>query len=176
MSGWELLKAHFQQPEYLHVLINPLPVYGLALGLLAMLMALALRNRRGELVALTIVFVSAIAAWPVAELGEQGYDRVLSMTDKGGEAWLSEHRDRAQKVIWVFYAVAALSAAGALVPVKWPGTARPMFLATLLGTVVALGCGGWIGYAGGQIRHKEFRYGLPPPPPPRAEAAEADGG
>ena len=36
-----------EQPEYVHVLLNPLPVYGLALGLVALTIALALRRPRG---------------------------------------------------------------------------------------------------------------------------------
>jgi hypothetical protein len=30
-----------EQPEYIHVLINPLPVYGLAMGLVALMIGLA---------------------------------------------------------------------------------------------------------------------------------------
>jgi hypothetical protein len=162
MSGWDLLKLHFQQPEYLHVLLNPLPIYGLVAGLLAMAVALGVRHRRADLVALAVVFVSALSAWPVAEFGERAYDHVVTMPDRNGVAWLDNHRARAESVLWVFFAVAALAAAAAFVPLRWPRTARPLFIATLLGTLAALGCGGWIGYAGGQIRHKEFRYGEPP--------------
>jgi amino acid transporter len=165
MSSWELLKEHLQQPEYLHVLLNPLPVYGLGLGLLACLVAFAIRGRGASIVALVIVFVSALSAWPVKELGEQGFDRVLSMADHDGEMWLKIHEARADSVIWVFFALAALSAAAIFVPKKWPATAKPLLAATTLTTIGALGCGAWIGYAGGQIRHKEFRYGPPPPAP-----------
>ena len=31
-TSWELILAHLKQPEYVHVLLNPLPIYGLALG------------------------------------------------------------------------------------------------------------------------------------------------
>ncbi len=163
MSSWELLKAHLQQPEYLHVLLNPLPVYGLALGILAMLLALALRDRRAKAVALMVVLISAGSAWPVAELGESGYDRVLSVADRAGDAWLEEHAQRAKSVLWVFYVLAALAAATICVPAQWPRTAFWLYLLTLAGVFVALGVGGWISYAGGQVRHKEFRYGPPPP-------------
>lgn len=39
--------------------------------------------------------------------------------------------------------------------------------ATLILGGADLGIGGYIAYAGGYIRHKEFRF--EPPPPPRAE-------
>ena len=169
MSGLEVLKAHLQQSEYLHVLLNPLPVYGMAIGLFAMVLAFVLKERRAHWVAFSIIFVSAFSAWPVGELGEGGYDRVLAVADPTGDAWLKEHVARADKVIWVFYVTAGLAALSILASAKWPAAARPLFLATLLGAVASLGCGGWIGYAGGQVRHSEFRYGPPPQGRPEAE-------
>ena len=169
---WNLVKAHLDQPEYLHVLLNPLPIWGLALGLLGLILALTLRSRQAEVVALVIVFVSAISAWPVVELGEEGYDRVLAMSDAPGAAWLKAHMDRGQDLLWVFIAVAVVAAASILLPLKWPRSARPLLWLTILGTVAALGCGGWIGYAGGHVRHPEFRYGTPPPEPHPGEHHE----
>jgi hypothetical protein len=37
-----------EQPEYIHVLINPLPVYGLAMGLAGLMIGLALRSREAR--------------------------------------------------------------------------------------------------------------------------------
>jgi hypothetical protein len=170
VGAWDLIKEHLQQPEYLHVLINPLPVYGLALGLFATVLALVLSERRAQIVALAIVFVSAFSAWPAAEFGEQAYDRVFSEADHVGDLWLDEHAHRASQVLWVFYGVAALAATALLVPFKWPRTTGPLLLATLVATIAGLGCGGYIALAGGQVRHREFRYG--PPPPPRPHQAE----
>ncbi|MBV9618824.1 MAG: hypothetical protein JO201_06390, partial [Verrucomicrobia bacterium] len=69
---------HFRNPEYLHVLLNPLPVYGLALGLLGLIIALFSRTRAARVTALVIVFISAISIWPVVYYGDSAYDRVLS--------------------------------------------------------------------------------------------------
>ena len=76
---FEGILRSLQQPEYIHALINPLPVYGLAMGLIGLLVAICQRSRRATIAALVIVLVSAAAAWPVYEFGEQAYDRVLSM-------------------------------------------------------------------------------------------------
>src|SRR5881397_1157795 len=98
-----------RQPEYIHVLINPLPIYGLAMGLLGLIVAFFLRSRRAQIATLIVVLVSAASAWPAYEFGEQAYDRVLSMADEPGRAWLDAHQDRAEDLIWIFYALAALS-------------------------------------------------------------------
>ena len=98
-----------RQPEYVHVLLNPLPVYGLLISWIALIAALISKSRRAHIVTLILVFITSISAWPVFEFGEQGYDRVLAMTDDDGHAWLDEHQERAEKVIYIFYALATLS-------------------------------------------------------------------
>src|SRR6516162_1844442 len=146
-----------RQPEYVHVLLNPLPVYGLLVSWIGLIAALISKSRRAQIVTLILVFITSISAWPVFEFGQQGYDRVLAMTDDDGHAWLDEHESRAEKLIYIFYALAALSAAAIIVPLRWPKFAVSLaFLVVLLGaTALASGC--YIAYAGGKIRHREFR-------------------
>jgi hypothetical protein len=153
----DTLLRDLRQPEYIHVLLNPLPVYGLLVGWIGLLIAIFLRSRHAKIATLAIVMISAASAWPVYEYGEDAYDRVLTMTDDAGHAWLNEHRDRAEKLIFAFYALAALSAAAIAVPIKWPKSSVPLAIAVLLLGAVTLGMGTYIAYAGGKVRHKEFR-------------------
>jgi disulfide bond formation protein DsbB len=152
-----------RQPEYIHVLINPLPVYGLAMGLVGLIVAFFLKSRRAQIVTLIIVLICAASAWPVYEFGEQAYNPVLSMADDPGKAWLDEHKDRAEDLIYFFYALALLALAAIVAPIKWPRSAIPFVLAVILLSIATLGMGGYIAYAGGKIRHREFRN-VPPPP------------
>jgi hypothetical protein len=161
------LVRDLRQPEYIHVLLNPLPVYGLLVGWVGLVIGLALRSRRAQIATLSLVLLSSISAWPVYEFGEQGYDRVLSMTDEAGESWLDEHMHRAENLIWVFYALAALSALAIAAPIKWPKSSMPLAVAVILLGAVTLGSGTYIAYAGGRVRHREFRN--EPPPPKRSE-------
>jgi glucan phosphoethanolaminetransferase (alkaline phosphatase superfamily) len=159
---------HLSNPEYFHVLINPLPVYGLAVGFLSLVLALLARARTARVIALAIVFVAAISAWPTFHYGEAAKDRVLAMSDRDGGKWIEEHEARAEKLIYIFYAVAALSAAALALEKFRPRFALPLSMLTALVAVAALGAGAYIGAAGGRIRHKEYRY-VPPP-----EQAETD--
>ena len=161
------LLRDLQQPEYIHVLLNPLPVYGLLTGLIGLVLALILKSRRAQIATLTLVLISSASAWPVYEFGQQGYDRVLSMTDEDGEAWLDEHMHRAEAFIWIFYALVALSAIAIAAPIKWPKSSLPLTVAVVLLGAVTLGSGVYIAYAGGRIRHREFRN--EPAPPKRSE-------
>lgn len=152
-----------RQPEYIHVLLNPLPVYGLLISWIALIAAVISKSRRAHVVALMLVFVTSMSAWPVYEFGEQGYDRVLAMTDDDGHAWLDEHQDRAQKLIYLFYLVAAVSAAAIVIPLRWPKSSAPLAIIVVVLGAVLLAAGSYIAYAGGKIRHREFRNESAPP-------------
>ena len=158
-----------RQPEYIHVLINPLPVYGLAMGLLGLIVAFFLKSRPAQIATLVIVLICAASAWPVYEFGEQAKDRVLSMENETGGAWLEEHQTRAENLIWLFYALAILSAVALIAPKFWPRLSTLLVIAVILLSVVTLGAGGYIAYAGGKIRHREFRN----VPPPSRKSGEA---
>jgi disulfide bond formation protein DsbB len=169
-----MIEKLWRQPEYIHVLLNPLPIYGLALALIGLTIAILMRNRAAQIATLVLVLISAASAWPVYEMGEQGYDRVLSMSDDAGRAWLDEHQHRAEELIYFFYALAALALATLVAPLRWPKSATPLSLVTLLLGAAVLGMGGYIAYAGGKIRHREFR--TEPPPSARAQDRSASGG
>jgi hypothetical protein len=160
-----------RQPEYVHVLLNPQPVYGLLLSWIGLIIALAVKSRRAQIVTLALVLISAASAWPVYEFGQEAYDRVFAMSDEAGGAWLDEHQDRAEDLIWVFYALAILSAAAIAVPIKWPKTSAPLVIAVIVLAAATLGCGSYIAYAGGKIRHREFRN---EPAPPKKSQHEHD--
>ncbi len=156
------LSQDLSQPEYVHVLLNPLPVYGLLVAIIGLLIALFQRSRPAQVAMLALILFSAAIAWPVVHYGEAGYDRVLSLTDDQGAAWLKAHMHRADEFIWYFYALAALAAVAIFAPMKWPKSATTLTLVTLLLACVVLAMGGYIAYAGGRIRHREFRNGPAP--------------
>ena len=144
-------------PEYVHVLINPLPVYGMAMGILALGVALLARNKTAQTIGLGLVIVAAASAWPVVHYGQNAYKHVRGMSDDAGTDALDDHMGRAEKVIYVFYATAFLGLVALVTRKKFPKTATPFAVVTLIMGVASLGAGGWISKAGGQIRHPEFR-------------------
>ncbi len=146
----------------MHVLINPMPVYGLSMGVVAMLVAIIYRRRPVIVAALVLIFLSGLSAWPTYHYGQAAYDRVKSMSDTVGGQWLDEHMARAEKLIYAFYVLAAVAAAGIFAPLKWPRTSTPLAVSALVLAMGTLGVGGWISYPAGHVRHKEFRFELPP--------------
>ncbi len=153
-----------RQPEYVHVLLNPIPVYAMTSGILALIVALILRSRPAQITAFVVVIFAALSVWPVGEFGERASDRVYAMSNKEAQQWLDVHRHRANVGEWVFYVTAAVAAVALAVPRYRPRTQLPLALATLVLALASLGMGAWISRAGGKIRHSEFRNGPPPNP------------
>src|SRR5436189_5388844 len=120
------LHALQRQPEYVHILINPLPIYGLAISWIGLVIAFFLRSRRAQITTLALLLISAASAWPAYEFGEEGYDRVLSMSDDAGRAWLDEHQYRAEQLVLFFYALAGLSAIAIALPIRWTNASKPL--------------------------------------------------
>lgn len=147
--------------EHVHVMINHLPIHGLAIALLALAGAMVIRSRPAQLIALALtVFCSAMVLL-VSYTGNQAFDAVIALTDDAGTEWLDEHSRRAGLVAPVYYAAAALGLAAIFLPLRWPKSAVPLAAITLaLGAAAMLG-GGWIARAGGQIRHPELREEVP---------------
>lgn len=150
------------KPEYLHAISNHVLVIGVGLGIFALVIALFLRSRQAQIVALAVILLSASAAYPVLFLGQQAYKSVRGIADEPGQDWLDNHMERAESAIYIYYAL-MLVTGGALAVPKWkPKTAVPLALATLALAAASMGVGGWISYAGGRVRHPEFREGSPP--------------
>ncbi len=48
-----------RQPEYVHVLLNPVPVYGLLVSWIGLIIAFFLKSRRAQIATLALVFICA---------------------------------------------------------------------------------------------------------------------
>jgi len=164
-SVFQSILVHLRQPEYVHVLLNPLPIYGIPLGALALAVAMFLRNRRAHITALIILLIGAGSTIPVVHYGDAGYDVVDSqMSNDAADAWLDAHGQRAMRAMPFFYALIAVTLAALLIPWKWPKSAMILNSLTLVMAIIGFSLAGWIAYAGGQAMHQEFRVGMPPEP------------
>jgi hypothetical protein len=150
--------------EYLHVLLNPLPVYGLAMGALTLAAGLIARSRAARNIGLAIVIVCAASAWPVLYFGQRGYNHLYPQLDTESQQWLDVHMDRAERYITVFYLTAFLGVGALAVQKKFAKTSRALTWLTLLAAIFSLALGAWISRAGGEVSHSEFRNEEAPPP------------
>lgn len=156
-SGSKLFTA-----EHLHVLLNHLPIIGLAFGAAALAMALLVKNRQAQIIALLLVLGAAGSVWAVNLTGQNAYKPIRGLADDDGADWLDTHMERAENFAPLYYGLAALAAVALLAPRKWPRSATPLAAAALTLAIAGTAVSGWIALAGGQVRHPEFRSGPPP--------------
>ena len=158
----QFFSSLLDRPEYVHVLINHLPLLGLPVAMLTLMIGLVAGNRPIILTGLGLVALLALSIWPVYSFGESSYDRVLSMSDEAGEGFLKYHAALAHQWSFLYFVTAAVAGLGFGLAWKWPRVLKPIALAALVLGLVSLGAGMVIAHAGGEIRHREFRTGPPP--------------
>jgi hypothetical protein len=156
------LLHNLQRPECIHVLINHLPLTGLFAALLGLVGCLAIRKRAAVSLGMGLVSLFSLSAWPVYVYGEQGYDRVYSMADADGDAYLNRHKELAERWIWPFYLTAGVGAVGVVAGWRRPKWLWALAWATAVLAAASLIAGAVIADAGGKVRHPEFRNGPPP--------------
>lgn len=148
-----------QPPEYLHTLLNHLPIVGLAVALLAVGIALLSKHRTAIAGSLLLVGLFAASAWPVIESGESAYNGIRAISDPDGAALLKRHMLLADRWAWLYYVTAAAALAGGVIAWKrpkwqhWAVVTVAIYAARSRATSVA------VAKLGGQVRHAEFRPG-----------------
>jgi len=158
---WIFLQ-HLKRPEYVHVLLNPLPLYGMAAGAFMLGMSWILKSSKEQKAALAWILLMGIVAWFVVRYGMKGYDRVLAMSpNEEAQLWLKVHMERAEKTMYVFY-LTGFTAGLALVTSSNDRLSKVLRGVTFGLALLCVGLAGWISHAGGQARHSEFREGPPP--------------
>lgn len=164
MNDLQALLMHLKQPEYIHVLINPLPLYGMAAGAFMLVMSWLLKSPQEQKAALLWIALMGVATWFVVRYGMKGYDRVFAMsTSEDAQQWLKVHMSRAEKSMYVFYLTGFIALLALMTPSTKEKLSKILVGITLVLTLVCMGLGGWISQAGGQVRHSEFREGPPSP-------------
>jgi hypothetical protein len=161
----EKLSSLLNRPEYVHVAINHFPLVGLMVSLLSLIVGLVARSRAIQLTGVGLVCLFALSVWPVFYFGEAGFDRVLSMADEPGEAFLKYHMALAHRWVFLYYLTAGVAALGFVVGWKLPRYLMPLGVVALLLGLASVSAGIMIAQAGGEVRHREFRSGPPPKVP-----------
>ncbi|MPN30006.1 hypothetical protein SDC9_177463 [bioreactor metagenome] len=147
------------RPEYLHVILNHLPVVGLGVSSIALLIAVLAKSRGATIGCLLLVAIMAASVWPVTETGESAYNRIRAVADPVGATLLKKHMATADKWAWLFYVTALAAAAGLFVAWKRPRFTNIAAALILALSIASLTAGIAMAQIGGEVRHPEFRPG-----------------
>lgn len=155
-------------PEYLHVILNHIPLVGFMSAVIPLLYALIRREKHTLRIAFVMMVVFGLCMPVVMVTGLRAQQRfeqeaLAAHLDDAGLAWIYEHEERAKKTAVAVYITTGVALAGLILGFKSFKLQYPAGVLCLICIIVCIALMAWTAEAGGKIRHTEFR-----PPPQQA--------
>lgn len=150
-------------PDHLHVLVNHLPIIGIAATMIPLIYAIILREKHTLIVSFLMCLIFGGSIVVVMGTGDDASEdidhgsRLGTLLDTQGRQWLHIHEERADKGAIVLYLTAGSGLLGLLSLWKFPKFSFPLGALSLLLCVASVAAMFWVAQAGGNIRHPEFR-------------------
>ncbi|MFO0690650.1 MAG: hypothetical protein U0900_18255 [Myxococcota bacterium] len=151
-----------ENPAYRHLLLNHLPITGLAVS--ACVLGWGVFEDRWASIGLGLVLclLTSGSAIAVLQTGDAAYPQLFDQLDGHGQGWLDHHAFVAERWGRLLPANAALAAAALAIGARRLAWRRRLGGLVLATSVVALAGGVVVAEAGGKIRHVELRTSNPP--------------
>ena len=108
MDNLKLLFSNLGDPEYLRLLLEPVPIYGLMLGIIAFIAAFVFKERKMQVGALLLIMISATAGLPFVK----GHSDTTIRGDKFHAVQseqIATQRKTQEDAKWAYLAVAGLA-------------------------------------------------------------------
>jgi len=135
---WRELTTLWQSicdPEYLHLLLEPLPLYGLGIGLTFLIVAFVFGEVRSRMLALTIISVSCASVWPYLDLRDKATPRILATRSPDFAPLIKEQTQRRRDWAWPYYMM-TLSSCAALAAMRTPKGKLLLFFVVIFGALL----------------------------------------
>jgi hypothetical protein len=155
-----ILWQSIRDPEYLHLLIEPMPLYGLGVGLIFFIMSIAFGERRSRLLALCLICVSCASVWPYTDLREKATPRILATRPPEYAAMIRQQTQLRQDYAWPYHLMAVVSLLTLFFGNSSKG--RPLLLLVVLGGAVMFWFSIWLHKQECQVYHRNILRYEPP--------------
>ncbi|MBL9133731.1 MAG: hypothetical protein JNG86_21150 [Verrucomicrobiaceae bacterium] len=160
---WQELTTLWQSirdPEYLHLLIEPLPLYGLGMGLVVFIVAFVFNERRTRLLSRALICVSCASVWPYTDLREKATPRILATRPPEFASVIREQTERRQAWNWPYYVLALLSFVACFTSHSPKG--RPLLLVVVIGGAFVFWFSIWLHKKECEVYHRNIVRYTPP--------------
>lgn len=149
-------------PAYRHVLLNHLPITGLAVAACALAWGVFEDRWVSIAFGLALCGLTSASAIAVLQTGDAAYPALFDQLDGHGQSWLDHHAFLAERWGRLLPANGLLAAVALALGSRRLAWRRRLGIAVLVTSLVALAGGIVVAEAGGKIRHTEFRTSNPP--------------
>ncbi|MBX7211788.1 MAG: hypothetical protein K1X78_26015 [Verrucomicrobiaceae bacterium] len=150
LNLWQTVR----DPEYAHLLLESLPLFGIAAGLVFLCGSLLFRENKSRLLALLLVCVSSGSVWPYVELREKAQARVIAMHDPSFAPLIREQTSRRKDTAWAFYAMSVISGLALLFGLA--GKGRGLLILTIVAATAAFWLSLWLHKKEAEIYHRNI--------------------
>ena len=164
------LLEKLRDPQFLHHLLEPLLIYGLALGIMGFLVAFAVKERKMQLAALILIIGSALTIVPYTHFRKKADAEQMGELLGAEKAMVEEHHTRLLEGQWIYFGIAGLAALTLLMGAH-KGTAGHV----IGGATATAGAGAvifrmWLHLKSEYIEHPELRVANSKPAKPQSES------
>jgi len=130
------LREPLLDSEYLYLLLEPALIYGIGLGLIALVIAYFIKNTPFQILSLALIALAALTIFPFLSLRERAQERIekvyrIESPTRADD--FKENTDRRRARLWLYLTVAVTASAAAMI-----GPRR-----NRLGLLLAIVCAGF---------------------------------
>lgn len=160
---WRELTTLWQSvrdPEYAHLLLEPLPLYGLAFGLTLLVVAFVVNERKCRVLSLGLIFLCCASVWPYLDFRLKATPRILATRAVEYGPVIEEQTQLRQDTAWAYYLMAGVSLM-ALALTRTHYARMAMVVVVVLG-VVLFWLSVWLHKKEAEVYHPNIRRYLSP--------------
>lgn len=160
---WEELThlwTSVRDPEYLHLLLESLPLYGLGIGLLFLIVAQLMGEAKSRLFAILVITLSSASVWPYQDLREKATPRIIATRDPSLGPLIREQTERRSSHDWAYYLLAV--AGGVTLVTQMMGKGKPLLVLFIAGTAALFWFSIWLHKKECEVYHRNIIKYRPP--------------
>ena len=160
---WRELTTLWQSvrdPEYAHLLLESLPLYGLAFGLTLLVVAFVVSERKSRLLALGLILISCASVWPYLDFRLEATPRILATRAVEYGPIIRAQTELRTATAWAYYTMTIITGIAMLMTKS--RYARHSVLVVILGGLALFWLSVWLHKKECEVYHPNIkRYAAP---------------
>ena len=155
---WRELTTLWQSvrdPEYAHLLLESLPLYGLAFGLTLLVVAFVVNERKSRLLALGLILISCASVWPYLDFRLEATPRILATRAVEYGPIIRSQTELRAATAWAYYTMAIFTGIAMLMTKS--RYARHGVLVVILGGVALFWLSVWLHKKECEVYHPNIK-------------------
>ncbi|MFZ4767556.1 MAG: hypothetical protein ACOYMN_21615 [Roseimicrobium sp.] len=157
LTNLDILMSRLRDAEYVYLLLEPLPLFGLFFGLIFFAIGLHMAEERCRMTALVVITASCASTIPYAKYRDQAMPRVLQTAEITRVPGIKKQTELRDETRWVYYLVGGFGLA-ALVGGGKLGTWSHTVM--LMGGVIAVIFSIWLHMKEAEVYHPNIKKSI----------------